>query len=66
MPASVVVFAAMSDVRRRDGKLGGDLEQGRLGARETELALEERGLGGVSVGVGQVQALHGVDQLLGG
>lgn len=66
MPAAVVVFAAMSNVRWWDGKLGGDLKQGRLGARETELALKERGFGGVSIGVRQVQALHGINQLLGG
>lgn len=66
MPAPVEVFAAVGDVRGGDGQLGGDLKQGRLGTRETELALEEGGLGGVPVRVGQVQALHRIDQLLGG
>lgn len=65
MPASVQVFAAVGNVRGGDGQLGGDLKQGRLRTRETELALEERGLGGVPVRVGEVQALHGINQLLG-
>ena len=66
VPASVVIFAAVGDVGRGDGKLGRDLEQRRLGARETELALKKGGLGGIPIGVGQVQALHGINQLLGG
>jgi len=47
-----MVFAAMGDVRWRDGKLGGDLKQWCLGAWETKLTLEEGGFGRVSVGVG--------------
>jgi hypothetical protein len=47
-----MIFATMSDVGWRDGKLGGDLKQRCLGAWETKLALEEGGFGRVSVGVG--------------
>lgn len=65
MPASVVVLTTVGDIRRRDSELGGDLKERRLGAWETELALEEGGLGGVPVRVSQVQALHGINQLLG-
>lgn len=36
-----------------------------LGGRESKLVLEEGGFGRIAVGVGEVQALHRVQQLLG-
>lgn len=66
MPASVALFVSLGDVGGGDGELGGDLIQRRLGAWETELALKEGGLGRVSIRVSQIQALHGINQLLGG
>jgi hypothetical protein len=49
---------------RRDGQLGGDLVQRVLRGRQAELALEERGFGGILVAVGQVETLHWVEELL--
>lgn len=60
-----IVLAALSGIGRGDGELGIDLVQWVLGGGESELVLEEGGLGRVPVRVRQVQALHGVQQLLG-
>lgn len=67
VPASLSVLLALGDVRvrRGDGQFGSDLVQGRLGVGEPELVLEERGLGWVSIRAGQIEARHGVNQLLG-
>lgn len=59
-----IILASLGDVRGGDGKLGGDLVQGMLRGRESELILEEGCLGGIPVGVSEVQALHRVKKLL--
>lgn len=65
VPASVALLVALGDVRRGDGQLGGDFVQRRLAAGQAELILEQGGLGRVAVGIGEVQALHRINQLLG-
>ena len=50
---------------RRDGQLGRDLVERVLGRGQAELALEQRGLGGVFVGIREAQALGRVEKLLG-
>ena len=60
-----MVFVALGDVGGRDGQLGGDLVQRRLAAGQTELVLKQGRLGGILVRVGEVQPLHGINQLLG-
>lgn len=60
-----VGLSALGGIGGRDGELGVDLVEGMLGGGESELVLEEGGLGGVTIRVGQVQALHRVEKLLG-
>lgn len=60
-----IILAALGYIGWRNCKLGVDFVQGMLGRGQSELVLEEGCLGGVAVGVGQIQALHGVQQLLG-
>lgn len=59
-----IALSALYGVRRGYGELGVDFVEGMLGGREAELVLEEGGLGRVSVGVGEIQALHRIQQLL--
>lgn len=62
--APILVLAALCHVRRRDGELGCDLVERVLRVGQPKLALEEGGLGRVLVGIGQVQALGRIKQLL--
>lgn len=50
VPSSIMVFIAIRGIRGRDGELGIDFVEGCLGVRETELVLEKRRFGGVTVG----------------
>ena len=65
VPPAAVVLVAVGGVGRGDGQLGIDLAEGRLRGGQAELALEERGLGGVAVGAGEVESLGRVDELVG-
>lgn len=49
MEAGGVSLAALGDIGGGYGELGIDLVEGVLGGGESELVLEEGGLGGVSV-----------------
>lgn len=60
-----IILSALGDVRGRDGELGGNLVQGMLRGGESELVLKEGCLGGIPVGVSEVQTLHRVEKLLG-
>ena len=54
VPASIVVLLASSSIRWWDSELGSDLVEGALRRWEPELALEQRRLGGIPVGAGEV------------
>lgn len=62
---SVGFAVAVGGVRGRNGEFGVDLVEGFLGAGKAKLALEQGRLGRVLVGVGEVEALGRVDELLG-
>jgi len=64
VPASILGLVPVGDIGGRYSQLGIDFVERRLGRRETELALEEDGLGRISVRVGKIQPLGGIDQLL--
>lgn len=64
VPAPIVIFVASRDVRWRDGQLGSDFVERVLCAGESELALEQRRLGGVPVRAGEIQSLRGINELL--
>lgn len=64
MISCTVILSALGHIGRWDGELGVDFVQGMLGGRESELVLEQCGLGGVLIRVGEVQALDRIEELL--
>ena len=65
MPTPITVLVSLGDIGGGDGQLGKDLVERGLSTRKSELVLEQGGLGRVSIGVGEVQPLHRINQLLG-
>ena len=64
VPAPIPVLVSLGDIGRGDGQLGKDLVERGLSAGKSELVLEQGGLGWVSIGVGEIQPLHRINQLL--
>ena len=61
----VSVFIALDDgIGSGDGELGGDLVERVLRRGKSKLILEEGGFGRVSVGIGEIQPLGRIEELL--